>query len=193
MRKPGLQAGLGKCFDFVRNAPKAPTRGTCSITATEMFYWRSVNGGTLAESDLGGNWTAVYGLVRGQIYSRVDLPANVVHYYFEDRLKTTDIVTGAACNIRKEPDYYPYGGEIVITGSDFNRYKFTGKERDTESNLDEFGARYYASTMGRFMTPDWAAKPISVPYANAAHCFQRIYDDLLWELQPRGGHVVVCG
>ena len=71
--------------------------------------------------------------------------------------------------------------------------KFTGKERDTESNLDEFGARYYASTMGRFMTPDWAAKPISVPYANAAHCFQRIYDDLLWELQPRGGHVVVCG
>ena len=158
-----------------------------------MFYWRSVNGGTLAESDLGGNWTAVYGLVRGQIYSRVDLPANVVHYYFEDRLKTTDIVTGAACNILKEPDYYPYGGEIVITGSDFNRYKFTGKERDTESNLDEFGARYYTSTMGRFMTPDWAAKPISVPYANAAHCFQRIYDDLLWELQPRGGHVVVCG
>src|SRR5580700_11123945 len=44
-------------------------------------------------------------------------------------------------------------------------YKFTGKERDTESNLDEFGARYYASTMGRFMTPDWAARPTAVPYA----------------------------
>jgi len=44
-------------------------------------------------------------------------------------------------------------------------HKFTGKERDSESGLDEFGARYYASTMGRFMTPDWAAKPIAVPYA----------------------------
>jgi len=33
-------------------------------------------------------------------------------------------------------------------------YKFTGKERDNESGLDDFGARYYASTMGRFMSPD---------------------------------------
>lgn len=33
-------------------------------------------------------------------------------------------------------------------------YKFTGKERDSESGLDNFGARYDASSMGRFMTPD---------------------------------------
>ena len=33
-------------------------------------------------------------------------------------------------------------------------YKFTGKERDSESGLDNFGARYNASSMGRFMTPD---------------------------------------
>ena len=30
----------------------------------------------------------------------------------------------------------------------------TGKERDAESGLDNFGARYNASSMGRFMTPD---------------------------------------
>jgi RHS repeat-associated protein len=35
-----------------------------------------------------------------------------------------------------------------------NRCKFTGKERDSESGLDNFGFRYNASTMGRFMTPD---------------------------------------
>jgi RHS repeat-associated protein len=29
-----------------------------------------------------------------------------------------------------------------------------------------FGARYYGSSLGRFMTPDWAAKPIAVPYAH---------------------------
>jgi RHS repeat-associated protein len=43
---------------------------------------------------------------------------------------------------------------------------FTGKQRDTESGLDAFGARYYGSNFGRFMTPDWAEKPIDVPYAN---------------------------
>jgi len=45
-------------------------------------------------------------------------------------------------------------------------YKFTGKERDSESGLDMFGARYYGSSLGRFMTPDWAAKPVTVPYAH---------------------------
>ncbi|MDP9338690.1 MAG: hypothetical protein M3P45_07470, partial [Acidobacteriota bacterium] len=44
--------------------------------------------------------------------------------------------------------------------------KFTGKELDTESGLDNFGARYNSSTMGRFMTPDWSAAPMGVPYAN---------------------------
>jgi RHS repeat-associated protein len=33
-------------------------------------------------------------------------------------------------------------------------HKVTGKERDAESGLDYFGARYYASGMGRFMSPD---------------------------------------
>jgi RHS repeat-associated protein len=41
----------------------------------------------------------------------------------------------------------------------------TGKERDQESGLDYFGARYYGSTMGRFLSPDWAAKAMPVPYA----------------------------
>lgn len=42
---------------------------------------------------------------------------------------------------------------------------FTGKERDSESELDYFGARYYSSTMGRFMSPDWADSPSPVPWA----------------------------
>jgi RHS repeat-associated protein len=47
----------------------------------------------------------------------------------------------------------------------FSRYLFTGKERDAESGNDYFGARYYASNMGRFMSPDWAEKAEPVPYA----------------------------
>jgi len=33
---------------------------------------------------------------------------------------------------------------------------FTSKERDTESGLDYFFARYYTSDLARFMSPDWA-------------------------------------
>lgn len=128
--------------------------GTCSTTATGTIYWLHAGGGTLAESNLGGNWTAAYGLVRGQIVSRVDLPSTVVHYYYHDHLNSTSIVTDAVGNIQNESDYYPYGGEMVITGSDSNRYKFTGKERDNESGLDNFGKRYFGSSLGRFVTPD---------------------------------------
>jgi RHS repeat-associated protein len=78
----------------------------------------------------------------------------VVHYYFADHLGSADVVTSNLGVIQKESDYYPYGGEIVVTGSDANNYKFTGKERDSESGLDNFGARYDASSLGRFMTPD---------------------------------------
>ncbi len=42
---------------------------------------------------------------------------------------------------------YSYHGDLP-------QHKFTGKERDSESGLDNFGARYNSSTMGRFMTPD---------------------------------------
>jgi RHS repeat-associated protein len=35
-----------------------------------------------------------------------------------------------------------------------NASRSTGKERDAESGNDYFGARYYASSMGRFMSPD---------------------------------------
>jgi RHS repeat-associated protein len=45
-------------------------------------------------------------------------------------------------------------------------YKFEGKERDTETNNDDFGARYYSSVYGRWLSPDWSAIPAPVPYAN---------------------------
>jgi len=43
---------------------------------------------------------------------------------------------------------------------------FTGKERDSESGNDYFGARYYASAMGRWLSPDWNGSPVPVPYAD---------------------------
>jgi RHS repeat-associated protein len=50
-------------------------------------------------------------------------------------------------------DYFPFGEEYAATpGADARR--FTGKERDAETGLDYFGARYYASRTGRFTTVD---------------------------------------
>ena len=46
---------------------------------------------------------------------------------------------------------------------------FTAKEREAESGLDYFGARYYGSALGRFTSPDWSEKPEAVPYANLAN------------------------
>jgi RHS repeat-associated protein len=43
--------------------------------------------------------------------------------------------------------------------------RYTGKERDTESGNDYFLARYYSSSTGRFLSPDWSAKEEPVPYA----------------------------
>jgi len=45
----------------------------------------------------------------------------------------------------------------------------TGKERDSESGLDYFGARYYASSMGRYMSPDWSDETDPVPYAELSN------------------------
>ncbi|MGH9849010.1 MAG: RHS repeat-associated core domain-containing protein, partial [Blastocatellia bacterium] len=39
-------------------------------------------------------------------------------------------------------------------GADSTRQKFTSKERDNETGLDYFLARYYSSTQGRFTSPD---------------------------------------
>jgi RHS repeat-associated protein len=46
------------------------------------------------------------------------------------------------------------------------RSRCTGKEHDPESGNDYFGARYYSFSLGRFLTPDWSAAPMAVPYAD---------------------------
>ena len=60
---------------------------------------------------------------------------------------------------------------ICVNEALFFRYHFTGKERDTESGNDYFGARYYASSMGRWLSPD--PKIISR---------QRMYDPQQWDM-----------
>src|SRR6202021_4151748 len=60
---------------------------------------------------------------------------------------------------------YPFGDGPPCQGPNPTEHRFTQKERDSESGNDYFEARYYSSTMGRFMSPDWSAKEEPVPYA----------------------------
>lgn len=51
--------------------------------------------------------------------------------------------------------HFPFGdGQTTVSGVDDDTLHFTGKERDTESGNDYFGARYYGSSMGRWGRAD---------------------------------------
>ena len=136
-------------------------------TTGTLYWYASV--GVIAETDLAGNNPKEYVFFNGTRVARKDANGQVF-YYFSDHLKTATVITDANGNIKSESDYDPWGIERRVVdnfvNTSANTYKFTGKERDNETGLDYFGARYYSSAMGRFMTPDWAAKAVAVPYAN---------------------------
>jgi RHS repeat-associated protein len=121
------------------------------------LYWYGMGSDPLDETDLAGVTTNAafkeYVFFGGKRIARRD-SANAVSYYFADHLGTARIVAnsfGAACY---DSDFYPFGGERSVTNTCSQNYKFTGKERDSESGLDNFGARYDSSNLGRFMSPD---------------------------------------
>lgn len=136
-----------------------------SSGGTGTLYWR-MTPGVVAESDLAGNLQSEYVFFAGKRVARRDLPSGAVSYYFSDHLNSTSIVTDAQGNIKNESDFDPWGQERAFASSDSNHYKFTGQERDSESGLDYFGARYYSGSLGRFISADWSAVPVPVPYAN---------------------------
>ena len=84
-------------------------------------------------------------------------------YTVSDHLGTTVGNLQADGTFINPLDYTPFGR--IFSGNTSDPYLFTGKERDSESGLDYFGARYYASNMGRWMSPDWAASPEAVPHS----------------------------
>jgi RHS repeat-associated protein len=97
----------------------------------------------------------------------------------QDHLGSTRATTDGNQNVTARYDYLPFGEQITDTtvgaravvpgygngAPDNSPLRFTGKERDAETSLDFFGARYYSGAEGRFMSADWSAAPQPVPYA----------------------------
>ena len=83
-------------------------------------------------------------------------------YYIQDHLGNTRVKYDLICEdgqmnrrILELHDYHPFGKTMRSYSFDEEeRYLFTGKERDAKIGYDYFGARYYDSDVGRFMSVD---------------------------------------
>jgi len=76
----------------------------------------------------------------------------------KDHLGSIKVIVNTSGNRVAHTDLYPLGfempGRVSCQSGPDCRYKFTGKERDTETNYDYFGARYYDARIGRWLQVD---------------------------------------
>jgi len=155
---PGVN-GLATSSDYIL--------GLGGEQVTEMGVNSTVSGSTTTNSL---TWQHTNVWAGGKLLGTYDKDG--LHFYFDDPLGTRRAQTDSAGVIEQSCQSLPFGdtinnqppcssGSFIAPTEQF----FTGKERDTESGNDYFGARYYASSMGRFMSPDWSAKAEPVPYA----------------------------
>ena len=85
-----------------------------------------------------------------------------LHFYLNDWLGTRRVQTDYAGVVQQTCTNMPYGNGLTCGNSlEFpTENHFTGKQRDSETGNDYFGARYYSSDAGRFLSPDplpWVA------------------------------------
>ena len=81
---------------------------------------------------------------------------NGVYFYHPDHLGSSSWITDDQGHAAQYIHYMPYG-EIWKDKQESaysERFWFTGKERDSETGYDYFGARYYLSLLGIWLSPD---------------------------------------
>ena len=135
--------------------PEGERVATLQNNAVTAEYLYGIDGTLTTELAPGG------ALVRGLVYSGGMHLADYTQdgktvFHLADEvgsLVNTIDQTGAAI---ESCAANPFGESLNCSGSgmDFTELHFTDKKRDQESGLDYFGARYYGSTFGRFMSPD---------------------------------------
>lgn len=116
-----------------------------------------------------------------------------------DQLGTPRIVldqSGSLTAVRRH-DYLPFGEELPIgvggrttgegyAGDDGVRQQFTQKERDIETGLDYFGARYYASMQGRFTSVDPLASSAKLTNPQTWNRYAYVLNNPLRLIDPTG-------
>jgi RHS repeat-associated protein len=84
--------------------------------------------------------------------------------------------------------FNPFGEQVGCSPDNVsNHYRFTGKERDSESGLDNFGARYYGSSTGRFMSADpFTVTPGRVVDPQQLNLYAYVRNNPLKHVDPTG-------
>jgi len=79
-----------------------------------------------------------------------------LYYNSNDHLTSASVITDAAGLMVQKLDYMPFGSERVNekVGGFQTRFTFTDQEKDAESGLMYYGARYYDPVIGRFTSVD---------------------------------------
>jgi RHS repeat-associated protein len=160
---------VGQTFSSMQIGGGSGTRGQSgaftvnfaeiSISSADGTVRTVYNRGTTASLSSASGSTATVAVQSAPIDS------NGIHYFAHDQVGTVQEELSFSGLPIWKGEFAPFGQQLDANLTT-ERYKFTGKERDAESGLDYFGARYYASNMGRFMSPDWADKPEAVPYSS---------------------------
>jgi RHS repeat-associated protein len=85
-------------------------------------------------------------------------PAQLVRYQHSNHLGSASLELDSQGDIITYEEYFPYGStsyQSVRSQTETpKRYRFTGKERDEENDLNYHGARYYAPWLGRWISAD---------------------------------------
>jgi RHS repeat-associated protein len=138
-----------------------------SFTGNSLV-WRKVSFPAVTTSKLRVTVTATSdGVVRIMEVEAWGYDTANLNWLVTDQLGTPRMLfdqSGALANVKRH-DYLPFGEELSAgiggrtttqgyDAADGVRQKFTSKERDNETGLDYFGARYYSSTQGRFTNVD---------------------------------------
>ncbi len=120
-------------------------------------------------------------------------PTTVVEYYHLDAVGSVRAVTDQSGQVVRRHDYFPFGDGSDGTAAGADHLRFTGKERDAETGLDYFGARYYASRTGRFTTadPGHVNGNIFDPQSWNAYAYAR--NNPLKYVDPTGTEYEICG
>jgi len=141
----------------------AEGRRVRKVAGTTVDYVYDHGGHELAEVGTSGAWTREEVYVGGRHLATYS--GTTTYFHNADWLGTERVRTDVNGDIYETCQGLPYGDGQVCVGGEITPMHLTGKHRDTETNLDDFPARYYSSTQGRWLSPDWDTKPVSVPYA----------------------------
>jgi RHS repeat-associated protein len=79
-----------------------------------------------------------------------------VYYYHGDHLGSAQVVTDYRGDVYEHIEYTPYGELWVEHAPDVEAtpFRFTGKERDSETGLYYYGARYLNPQTGMWLSTD---------------------------------------